>query len=58
MTDINKLAPIEKASSWDDVQEKAKRMILSGQVVLHRNGYQAVVGTVIGDHGVYQVETL
>lgn len=50
------LASVERVSTWDDVMQKAKRLILSGQVTLQRNGWNNVVSTVVGDHGQYQVE--
>lgn len=46
----------ERVASWDDIQEKAKRLIDSGNVQVLRNGYNNIVGTVIGDHGTYDTE--
>lgn len=45
-----------KHSGWDDIMAKAKRLILSGNVTLLRNGYNNIVGHVIGDHGEYNTE--
>jgi hypothetical protein len=49
--------PLEqRTASWSDVMSKAKRLILEGDVALHRNGYNNIAATVNGDHGTYQVE--
>jgi prophage maintenance system killer protein len=45
-----------KEAAWADVMAKAKRLILEGNVTLHRNGWNNIVATVAGDHGVYEVE--
>jgi hypothetical protein len=47
-----------KTATWDDVMAKAKRLIQSGNVQLLRNGYNNVVGHVVGDHGEYQTEIM
>src|SRR3954451_740221 len=46
----------DKNSAWTDIMSKAKRLIQSGNVTLLRNGYNIVVGHVVGDHGEYQCE--
>jgi hypothetical protein len=43
-------------AAWPDIMQKAKRYLDTGKVVLHRNGFNHVVGTIIGDHGTYQTE--
>lgn len=48
--------PEHKTSDWNDIQEKAKRLIDSGNVTILRNGYNNIVAHVIGDHGEYQCE--
>lgn len=45
-----------KTATWDDIMAKAKRLIQSGQVQILRNGYNNIVGHVVGDHGDYQTE--
>lgn len=46
----------EKTADWNDIMAKAKRLVQSGNVNILRNGYNAVVGDVEGDHGRYQTE--
>jgi len=45
-----------RTAAWPDVEAKAKRLVQGGGVILHRNGYNNIVGTVKGDHGIYEVE--
>jgi hypothetical protein len=45
-----------KTAGWDDIMEKAKRLIQSNQVTLLRNGYNNIVAHVVGDHGEYNCE--
>lgn len=45
-----------KTASWEDIMQKAKRMLDANQVILLRNGTTNIVGTVQGDHGRYEVE--
>lgn len=45
-----------KTADWNEIQNKAMRLIQSGNVTLHRNGYNNIVATVVGDHGTYQSE--
>jgi hypothetical protein len=45
-----------RTAAWDDIMEKAKRLIQAGNVTLLRNGYNNVVAHVVGDHGEYQSE--
>jgi hypothetical protein len=45
-----------KTADWNDIMEKAKRLIQGNQVILLRNGTTNIVGTVQGDHGQYEVE--
>jgi hypothetical protein len=47
---------LNKVSAWPDIENKAKRLIQSGNVQLLRNGPQNIVGHVVGDHGEYQTE--
>lgn len=47
---------MEKASSWEEIMSKAKRLIDSGNVTILRNGYNNIVAHVVGDHGEYNVE--
>jgi hypothetical protein len=54
--ELDRVAKMRHEASWPDVMAKAKRMIQDGRVTLHRNGYNNIVATVIGDHGVYQPE--
>lgn len=49
---------IERQDNWNDLVEKAKRLVLSGQVTLIRNTREYVVGNVIGDHGAYECEIM
>lgn len=49
-------ASFRKTADWNDIMNKAKRLIQSGQVTVLRNGFQYIVGHVIGDHGEYVVE--
>jgi len=46
----------KKVADWNDVMEKAKRLIQSGNVQLLRNGYNNVVAIVRGDTGTYRVD--
>jgi hypothetical protein len=45
-----------KTAGWIDIMNKAKRLIQSGNVTVLRNGYNNLVGHVIGDHGEYTTE--
>lgn len=45
-----------KTATWDDIVAKAQRLVRSGNVTILRNGYNNVVGHVVGDHGAYNVE--
>lgn len=45
-----------KTAHWTDLMAKAKRLIQAGQVTVLRNGYNNIVGHVIGDHGEYTTE--
>lgn len=45
-----------RTAGWPEIMQKAKRLIQSGQVMLLRNGYNNIVGHVIGDHGEYNAE--
>lgn len=47
---------IRKTAGWPDIMGKAKRLIQSGNVTVLRNGYNVVMGHVIGDHGEYTTE--
>lgn len=47
---------LRKTAAWTDIVNKAKRLIQSGNVTVLRNGYNNLVGHVIGDHGEYNVE--
>jgi GNAT superfamily N-acetyltransferase len=42
--------------SWDDIVQKALRLIQSGQVTILRNAPHHLMGHVIGDHGEYNTE--
>jgi hypothetical protein len=48
--------PEHKTADWNDIMEKAKRLINSGNVTILRNGMNNIVAHVIGDHGEYQSE--
>lgn len=45
-----------RTSKWVDIMAKAKRLIQSGNVTVLRNGFNNIVGHVIGDHGEYNTE--
>lgn len=45
-----------KTAGWPDIMQKAKRLIQSGNVTILRNGWNNIVGHVIGDHGEYNTE--
>lgn len=45
-----------KTAGWTDIMAKAKRLIQSGQVHMLRNGFNYIVGHVVGDHGEYDTE--
>ena len=49
---------IERQDNWNNIVEKSKRLIQSGNVTLVRNTNQYVFGNVIGDHGAYQCEIM
>lgn len=44
------------SGGWPAIMAKAKRLIQSGQVTVLRNGFNYIVGHVIGDHGAYDTE--
>jgi len=44
---------MRKTSDWNEVQEKAKRLVRDGKVKLHVNTPKLIAATVFGDHGVY-----
>jgi 2'-5' RNA ligase len=46
----------QKTAGWNEIMEKAKRLIMSGNVTMLRNGYNVIAGHVVGDHGEYNVE--
>lgn len=45
-----------KTSNWQDIENKARRLIDSGNVHIVRNGANNIVSHVWGDHGDYDVE--
>lgn len=45
---------IERQDNWNDLVEKAKRLVNTGHVTVIINDQDHVVGTVIGDHGTYE----
>lgn len=45
-----------KTADWNDIMQKAKRLIQAGDVTLLRNGPSNVIAHVIGDHGEYTCE--
>lgn len=47
---------LRKTADWNEVQEKAIRLMNDGSVQILRNAPDVVVGHVIGDHGEYQTE--
>lgn len=47
---------LRKTAGWPDIMAKAKRLIQSNNVTILRNGFNNVVGHVIGDHGEYTTE--
>lgn len=47
---------ITKLATWQDVMDKAKRLVQSGAVSLDANGRKYTTGTVKGDHGTYPIE--
>jgi hypothetical protein len=47
---------LEKTATWDDVYNKAARLVRSGNVTLHTNGQNSISASVQGDHGTYPVE--
>jgi hypothetical protein len=48
--------PEHKTADWNDIMNKARRLIDSGHVHMVRNGYNNIVSHVWGDHGDYDVE--
>lgn len=46
----------QRTADWDEIEQKAQRLIDSGNVQVIRNGYNNIVGHVIGDHGEYDTE--
>lgn len=47
---------LRKMADWNEVQQKAIRLMNDGNVQILRNAPDTVVGHVIGDHGEYQTE--
>jgi len=47
---------IQRQDNWNDLVDKAKRLVESGNVRLLRNEQQFIVANVQGDHGNYEVE--
>jgi hypothetical protein len=47
---------IQRQDNWNDLVDKAKRIVNSGNVTLIRNSNEYVVGRVQGDHGNYESE--
>ncbi len=47
---------LRKTADWNEVQEKAIRLMNDGSVQILRNAPDVIVGHVIGDHGDYQTE--
>jgi len=47
---------IQRQDNWNDLVEKAKRIVNTGGVTLVRNSPEFVVGSVRGDHGNYNSE--
>lgn len=47
---------MRRHASWVDIMAKAKRLMQSGNVTVLRNGYNNIVGHVVGDHGEYNTE--
>lgn len=45
-----------KTADWNEIMDKAKRLMQSGAVRLLRVGYNNIVAKVKGDHGTYQCE--
>jgi hypothetical protein len=45
---------IERQDNWNDLVEKAKRLVNTGAVTSVRNSKEFVVGMVRGDHGTYE----
>lgn len=46
----------QRTASWNDVQEKAQRLLAAGNVHIIRNSVNNVVGQVQGDNDTYQTE--
>ena len=46
----------QRTADWNDIMDKARRLIQDGQVRILRNGYNNIVGWVKGDHGEYNPE--
>lgn len=47
---------LRRTADWTDIMSRAKRLIQSGNVTILRNGYNNIVGHVVGDHGEYNTE--
>jgi hypothetical protein len=54
--DYDEAISLRRTSDWDDIENKAKRLVQSGNVTIMRNGYNNIVAHVVGDHGEYDVE--
>lgn len=50
--------PFRKEATWDDIEEKAKRLRDTGAVQILRNGYNNIVAQVQGDNDSYQTEIM
>jgi hypothetical protein len=49
---------MRKTATWNDIEAKALRLVQSGNVTLHVNSGQNIVGTVVGDHDTYATEIM
>lgn len=47
---------MRKVAEWSDLEDKARRLIQSGQVRIRRNSQDTILANVTGDHGNYQCE--
>jgi hypothetical protein len=47
---------IERQDNWNDLVDKAKRIVNSGGVTVINSTSEFVVGTVVGDHGNYECQ--
>lgn len=51
---LNDNAAWRKTAGWDEVQAKGARLKNGGRVTILRNGWNAIVSNVVGDHGEYE----